>query len=145
MSDVKLVEGLEDRWALLPCATQGYPSPRVDWQREGVPGVSVIDHPRYRLLSNGTLRIDKLNQSDSAVYHCLTSNVAGSDRKSIQFDVHCKYGEHKNCTMLALVILLDFSSSVYCDFSIDKRGYGQLDGNICVRGHWQSEAVDQLV
>lgn len=88
VSSVVGVDGLVDSFVSMPCMAHGYPSPLMEWRRDGV---SVGARPPYKIFSNGTLRIENVKQADSGSYLCVASNVAGTDMKIIQLDVHCKY------------------------------------------------------
>lgn len=90
-SIVDRVKALLDLSAWLPCDARGIPSPDVHWVR----GEQSIDNSsKYVLFSNGTLRIDNLEESDSGAYRCIATNHAGTDAKNVSLYVHCMLASH---------------------------------------------------
>lgn len=64
--------------ATLNARAVGTPTPRVTWQKDGVP---IIPNPELRISTDGgasTLDIPRAKASDAAWYQCTAQNVAGS-------------------------------------------------------------------
>ncbi|KAM6456551.1 hemicentin-1 isoform 2-T2 [Liasis olivaceus] len=72
--------------AVLECAVEGIPAPRVSWRKDGTlfAGNSV----RYSLSGNGSLHIHSAQVTDIGRYLCMATNVAGTERKRIDLYVH---------------------------------------------------------
>ncbi|XP_063154493.1 hemicentin-1 [Candoia aspera] len=72
--------------AVLECAVEGIPAPRVSWRKDGAlfAGNSV----RYSLSDNGSLHIHSAQVTDIGSYLCMATNVAGTERKRIDLHVH---------------------------------------------------------
>ena len=60
---------------------RGKPDPRVRWTKDGDP-VHVSSTSRVTVEGSGTLRIKDTRRSDTGVYVCVASNVAG-EKESI--------------------------------------------------------------
>ncbi len=58
-SDMSVIQGFQ---ALLPCAAQGLPEPRVNWEKQGVP-VSTFPG-KFTLLRSGELVIERAEVSN---------------------------------------------------------------------------------
>lgn len=74
---------------VLPCHVTGVPFPAVEWLHDRV-SIDESLSSKYRLFSNGSLRIFHLKKSDSGVYRCIASNEGGKDSLDVSLDVHCK-------------------------------------------------------
>uniref|UniRef100_A0A8C2F7X8 Protein tyrosine kinase 7 (inactive) n=1 Tax=Cyprinus carpio TaxID=7962 RepID=A0A8C2F7X8_CYPCA len=66
----------EGQPGFLHCHARGTPEPRVTWYRKGVP-ISE-EGSRYKLFSNGTLRINSAEVKDAQTYSCVCVTEAGS-------------------------------------------------------------------
>ncbi|XP_014666254.1 PREDICTED: protein sidekick-1-like [Priapulus caudatus] len=69
-------KGEVGKQVLLSCEADGSPAPYVDWYRNTV-NVSAIRTGRYTVLVNGSLVIDDLKVTDTGIFQCVASNVAG--------------------------------------------------------------------
>ena len=52
------------------CSAEGYPKPTFKWYKN-FRRVKMEQDPRFTLLSNGSLLIDPVNQTDAGAYICL--------------------------------------------------------------------------
>lgn len=108
----------------LDCSAHGFPNPQTNWKREivgrnstsigfesqtkdpfQVSGklIDIISNYRQRILANGTLIIDQIDQTDSGIFMCQSSNGIGSGlSKLIQVNVNIPpYFKQKSVTQLA--------------------------------------------
>ncbi|XP_067391212.1 hemicentin-1 isoform X2 [Emydura macquarii macquarii] len=69
----------------IPCSTQGIPPPTVTWFKGR--NTMLIDGGQYISSPDGTLSISKVQLSDSGIYKCIASNIAGSDESEITIQV----------------------------------------------------------
>uniref|UniRef100_A0A665VT70 Hemicentin-1 n=1 Tax=Echeneis naucrates TaxID=173247 RepID=A0A665VT70_ECHNA len=79
---MSVVEG-ED--AILPCEVHSVPPPTISWAKER----QLISpfSPRHTLLPSGSMKILDTKVSDSGLYVCVASNIAGNLTKSIELSV----------------------------------------------------------
>ncbi|XP_074702115.1 hemicentin-2-like [Strix aluco] len=70
---------------VLPCRAEGWPVPRVTWQKDGWL-LPLRGSNRLQLLPDGSLQIDPVQVQDSGYYLCMASSPAGSDRRGL--DLH---------------------------------------------------------
>ncbi|XP_021053028.1 hemicentin-1 [Mus pahari] len=70
----------------LECSAEGVPVPRITWRKDGV--VLTESHARYSILENGFLHIESAHVTDTGRYLCMATNVAGTDRRRIDLQVH---------------------------------------------------------
>ncbi|XP_063968758.1 peroxidasin homolog isoform X1 [Lytechinus pictus] len=66
--DVEFREGTS---AVIHCAANGYPLPRISWTKEGA---NVVENQRFRILSTGSLHISNTRFSDAGDYRCDATN-----------------------------------------------------------------------
>uniref|UniRef100_A0A8C3XUU2 Hemicentin-2 n=3 Tax=Chelydra serpentina TaxID=8475 RepID=A0A8C3XUU2_CHESE len=71
---------------LLPCASEGRPTPQLTWRKDGLL-LLPAGNPRLALLSDGSLRIDPVQVQDTGHYLCVASSPAGSDRRGLDLRV----------------------------------------------------------
>ncbi|KAM5295479.1 hemicentin-1 isoform 1-T1 [Glossophaga mutica] len=71
---------------VLECLAEGVPTPRIAWRKDGA--VLSGNHTRYSLLENGFLHIQSAHVTDTGRYLCMATNVAGTDRRRIDLQVH---------------------------------------------------------
>nr|XP_005290755.1 hemicentin-1 isoform X1 [Chrysemys picta bellii] len=69
----------------IPCNAQGIPPPTVTWFKGR--NTMLIDGGQYISNPDGTLSISKVQLSDSGIYKCVASNIAGSDELEITIQV----------------------------------------------------------
>uniref|UniRef100_A0A8C9R6U4 Hemicentin-1 n=1 Tax=Scleropages formosus TaxID=113540 RepID=A0A8C9R6U4_SCLFO len=69
----------------LPCVAQGVPAPTITWLKDGA--ALLEDGAQYNILPDGTLTIGEAELSDTGVYTCEASSVAGRDEAYIQLQV----------------------------------------------------------
>nr|XP_053782234.1 protein sidekick-1 isoform X3 [Desmodus rotundus] len=70
----------------IACGAMGVPLPTLWWYKDAV-RISPPQHPRYRVLPGGSLRIQKLRPDDSGVFQCFASNAGGEVQTSTYLDV----------------------------------------------------------
>ncbi|NXB77102.1 HMCN1 protein, partial [Donacobius atricapilla] len=71
--------------ALLECAAEGVPAPRITWRKDGA--VFTGNNSRYWLLEDGSLHIPWAQVADTGRYVCMATNAAGSERQRIDLRV----------------------------------------------------------
>ncbi|NWI93347.1 HMCN1 protein, partial [Pitta sordida] len=71
--------------ALLECAAQGVPAPRITWRKDGA--VFTGNSTRYSVLEDGSLHIQPAQVADSGRYVCMATNSAGTERRRIDLQV----------------------------------------------------------
>ena len=69
--------------ATFHCQAYGTPKPRIIWTagKDGTTPLRMSD--RFAILPEGSLVIKRAELSDQGVYHCIASNAAGTDEKSV--------------------------------------------------------------
>ena len=73
-----------------PLSSAGVPLPTLRWYKDAV-RISPPQHPRYRVLPGGGLRVQKLRPDDSGVFQCFASNAGGEVQTSTYLDVTSEY------------------------------------------------------
>ncbi|NWT15620.1 HMCN1 protein, partial [Vireo altiloquus] len=71
--------------ALLECAAEGVPAPRITWRKDGA--VFTGNNSRYSVLEDGSLHIPWAQVADTGRYVCMATNAAGSERQRIDLRV----------------------------------------------------------
>ncbi|XP_030135337.4 hemicentin-1 [Taeniopygia guttata] len=71
--------------ALLECAAEGVPAPRITWRKDGA--VFTGNNSRYLVLEDGSLHIPWAQVADTGRYVCMATNAAGSERQRIDLHV----------------------------------------------------------
>ncbi|NXT68617.1 HMCN1 protein, partial [Chaetops frenatus] len=71
--------------ALLECAAEGVPAPRITWRKDGA--VFTGNNSRYSVLEDGSLHIPWAQVADTGRYMCMATNAAGSERQRIDLHV----------------------------------------------------------
>ncbi|NXE93182.1 HMCN1 protein, partial [Menura novaehollandiae] len=71
--------------ALLECAAEGVPAPRVTWRKDGA--VFTGNNTRYSMLEDGSLHIHSAQLTDMGRYLCMATNAAGSERQRVDLQV----------------------------------------------------------
>ncbi|NXI30722.1 HMCN1 protein, partial [Sterrhoptilus dennistouni] len=71
--------------ALLECAAEGVPPPRITWRKDGA--VLTGNNSRYWVLEDGSLHIPWAQVADTGRYVCMATNAAGSERQRIDLHV----------------------------------------------------------
>lgn len=93
---------LLDTVVALECERRGVPLPTITWYRNGEP---VLSSRQTQYVERGHyLRIPRVQASDSGLYTCRVTSVAGSAEKTYKLDVYCKNLLHRH-TSLFLVFL----------------------------------------
>ena len=67
------------------CKAKGSPEPWVEWSRDNQQVADVFGQSEADLVLSGVTR------TDGGLYTCLAQNVFGTDIKSVQVVVRCKY------------------------------------------------------
>ncbi|XP_073742419.1 protein sidekick-1 isoform X1 [Callorhinus ursinus] len=68
------------------CRAMGVPLPTLQWYKDAV-SISKLQNPRYKMLSGGGLRIQKLRPEDSGIFQCFASNEGGEIQTYTYLDV----------------------------------------------------------
>uniref|UniRef100_A0A8C3TT96 Hemicentin-1 n=1 Tax=Catharus ustulatus TaxID=91951 RepID=A0A8C3TT96_CATUS len=71
--------------ALLECAAEGVPAPRITWRKDGA--VFTGNSSRYLVLEDGSLHIPWAQVADTGRYVCMATNAAGSERRRVDLHV----------------------------------------------------------
>ncbi|NXO39218.1 HMCN1 protein, partial [Locustella ochotensis] len=71
--------------ALLECAAEGVPAPRITWRKDGV--VIAGNNSRYWVLEDGSLHIPRAQVADTGRFLCMATNAAGSERRRVDLHV----------------------------------------------------------
>ncbi|XP_026178915.1 hemicentin-1 [Mastacembelus armatus] len=76
---------IEDEDAILPCEVHSVPPPTISWAKEK----QLISpfSPRHTQLPSGSMKILKTRVSDSGLYVCVASNIAGNLTQFIKLSV----------------------------------------------------------
>uniref|UniRef100_A0A8C8HMI3 Hemicentin-2 n=1 Tax=Oncorhynchus tshawytscha TaxID=74940 RepID=A0A8C8HMI3_ONCTS len=83
--ELSVVQGFQ---ALLPCAAQGLPDPRVSWEKDdntvpNLPG-------KFTVLRSGELIIERAEPGDGGVFTCVATNTAGTARQDTRLSVNMR-------------------------------------------------------
>ncbi|XP_038853583.1 hemicentin-1-like [Salvelinus namaycush] len=83
--ELSVVQGFQ---ALLPCAAQGSPEPRVSWEKDdntvpNLPG-------KFTVLRSGELIIERAEPGDGGVFTCVATNTAGTVRQDTRLSVNMR-------------------------------------------------------
>lgn len=73
--------------ASLACRAEGQPSPTMTWLSPNNHVLAPSASEKYKLSTDGTLQIHKVQHLDSGNYTCLAKNTAGTDKKVISVEV----------------------------------------------------------
>ncbi|PVD21525.1 hypothetical protein C0Q70_17323 [Pomacea canaliculata] len=74
-----------DRWVVLECPVSGVPTPEVEWLINGEPAQ---ESTRLRLLNdNRQLQIERARTTDTALYTCIATNLAGQLERNFDLQV----------------------------------------------------------
>uniref|UniRef100_A0A8I3S0Y3 Sidekick cell adhesion molecule 1 n=1 Tax=Canis lupus familiaris TaxID=9615 RepID=A0A8I3S0Y3_CANLF len=68
------------------CRAMGVPLPTLQWYKDAI-SISKLQNPRYKMLSSGGLRIQKLRPEDSGIFQCFASNEGGEIQTYTYLDV----------------------------------------------------------
>ncbi|NWX99119.1 HMCN1 protein, partial [Nothoprocta ornata] len=71
--------------ALLECAAEGVPAPRVTWRKDGT--LFSANNTRFSVLEDGSLHIHSVHVTDTGRYMCMATNAAGTERKRVDLQV----------------------------------------------------------
>ncbi|XP_062273055.1 hemicentin-1 [Scomber scombrus] len=84
-TELSVIQGFQ---ALLPCAAQGSPEPRVSWEKDGA---IVPNRPgKFTVLRSGELIIERAELGDAGVFTCVATNAAGSVRQDINLSINMR-------------------------------------------------------
>ncbi|XP_036791689.1 hemicentin-1 [Oncorhynchus mykiss] len=83
--ELSVIQGFQ---ALLPCAAQGSPEPRVSWKKDGniVPSLP----GKFTVLRSGELIIERAELDDGGVFTCVATNTAGTVRQDTRLSVNMR-------------------------------------------------------
>ncbi|KAM9858177.1 hemicentin-1 [Aulostomus maculatus] len=84
-TELSVIQGFQ---ALLPCAAQGSPEPRVSWEKDGavVPNLP----GKFTALRSGELIIERAEPGDAGVFTCVATNAAGAVRQDIRLSINMR-------------------------------------------------------
>uniref|UniRef100_A0A8C4PUR6 Sidekick cell adhesion molecule 1 n=1 Tax=Equus asinus asinus TaxID=83772 RepID=A0A8C4PUR6_EQUAS len=68
------------------CQAMGVPLPTLQWYKDAI-SISKLQNPRYKVLSSGGLRIQKLRPEDSGIFQCFATNEGGEIQTYTYLDV----------------------------------------------------------
>lgn len=68
----------------------GVPLPTLQWYKDAI-SISKLQNPRYKVLSSGGLRIQKLRPEDSGIFQCFATNEGGEIQTHTYLDVTSEY------------------------------------------------------
>ncbi|XP_065505206.1 hemicentin-1 isoform X3 [Caloenas nicobarica] len=71
--------------AVVECAAEGVPTPRVTWRKDGA--VFTGNNTRYSMAEDGSLHIHSAHVTDTGRYVCMATNAAGTERRQIDLQV----------------------------------------------------------
>ncbi|XP_043941249.1 hemicentin-1 [Protopterus annectens] len=69
----------------IPCIADGTPPPLINWLKDNA--TLLIDGHHYSLRPDGTLAIDQVRLTDTGIYTCVASNVAGQDKSDVDLKI----------------------------------------------------------
>ncbi|XP_055017752.1 hemicentin-1 [Boleophthalmus pectinirostris] len=84
-TELSVIQGFQ---ALLPCAAQGSPDPRVSWEKDGI--VVPVRPGKFTVLRSGELIIERAELGDTGVFTCVATNVAGSVRQDVHLSINMR-------------------------------------------------------
>nr|XP_057926871.1 hemicentin-1 [Doryrhamphus excisus] len=84
-TEMSIIQGFQ---ALLPCAAQGSPDPKVSWEKNGE---VLLSHPgKFTVLRSGELIIERAEPGDAGVFTCVATNAAGYARQDIHLSINMR-------------------------------------------------------
>uniref|UniRef100_A0A8D2ZR19 Hemicentin-1 n=1 Tax=Scophthalmus maximus TaxID=52904 RepID=A0A8D2ZR19_SCOMX len=84
-TELSVIQGFQ---ALLPCAAQGSPEPRVSWEKDSA---IVANLPgKFTVLRSGELIIERAEPGDAGVFTCVATNTVGSVRQDIRLSINMR-------------------------------------------------------
>ncbi|XP_028851746.1 hemicentin-1 isoform X2 [Denticeps clupeoides] len=84
-SELSVIQGFQ---ALLPCSAQGFPEPRVSWEKDGK---TVPNLPgKFTVLRSGELIIERTEPGDGGLFTCIASNSAGVVRHDARLFINMR-------------------------------------------------------
>ncbi|XP_007565210.1 hemicentin-1 [Poecilia formosa] len=84
-TELSVIQGFQ---ALLPCAAQGLPEPRVLWEKDGVVVPNLLG--KFTILRSGELIIERVEPGDAGIFTCVATNPAGSARRDIRLSINTR-------------------------------------------------------
>ncbi|KAL0979469.1 hypothetical protein UPYG_G00185480 [Umbra pygmaea] len=137
--ELYVIQGFQ---ALLPCAAQGSPEPRISWEKDGnaVPSLP----GKFTVLRSGELIIERAEPGDGGVFTCVATNTAGTVRqhtrlsvnmrpafKELPRDVTLNKGQRLSLSCHAQgtptpAISWNINNRPYTGFNVDKAGRSSL-------------------
>ncbi|XP_061842088.1 hemicentin-1 [Nerophis lumbriciformis] len=84
-AEMSVIQGFQ---ALLPCAAQGSPDPKVSWEKDGDVLLSLPG--KFTALRSGELIIERVEPGDAGVFTCVANNAAGSARQDIHLSINMR-------------------------------------------------------
>ncbi|XP_067585037.1 hemicentin-1 isoform X1 [Pseudorca crassidens] len=81
--EISVLAGVE---VTLPCEVKSLPPPIITWAKE----TQLISpfSPRHAFLPSGSMKITETRVSDSGMYLCVATNIAGNVTQSVKLNVH---------------------------------------------------------
>ncbi|XP_032434339.1 hemicentin-1 [Xiphophorus hellerii] len=84
-TELSVIQGFQ---ALLPCAAQGLPEPRVLWEKDGVVVPNLLG--KFTILRSGELIIERVELGDAGIFTCVATNPAGSARRDVHLSINTR-------------------------------------------------------
>uniref|UniRef100_A0A3Q3L4X2 Uncharacterized protein n=1 Tax=Mastacembelus armatus TaxID=205130 RepID=A0A3Q3L4X2_9TELE len=84
-TELSVIQGFQ---ALLPCAAQGSPEPRVSWEKDGATMPNLPG--KFTVLRSGELIIERAEPGDAGVFTCVATNAAGTVRQDIHLSINMR-------------------------------------------------------
>uniref|UniRef100_A0A3Q2GH42 Hemicentin-1 n=1 Tax=Cyprinodon variegatus TaxID=28743 RepID=A0A3Q2GH42_CYPVA len=84
-TELSVIQGFQ---ALLPCAAQGLPAPRVSWEKDGAVVLNLLG--KFTILRSGELIIERVELEDAGTFTCVATNAAGSVRRDIHLSINTR-------------------------------------------------------
>ncbi|TWW61140.1 Hemicentin-1 [Takifugu flavidus] len=84
-TELSVIQGFQ---ALLSCAAQGSPDPKISWEKNGSPVPNIPG--KYTVLRSGELIIERAEPADAGLFTCVATNAAGSARQDRRLSINMR-------------------------------------------------------
>ena len=109
----------EGRKAILNCAADGHPPPRVTWSKVN----SELPAGRHVVESSGALIVKNVKSEDDGVYSCRAENLLGSVSASAKLTVQCELCKFCRETAYFMNVPEKLSGNASVGISFDKENH----------------------